>query len=286
MGLEGFVSCNCYRDGLAKPFPVPEKELLFQIQETGYWTLSVPYEANEALHETVYHWRHTACEHPDMLIADVGVANWLGYRTFIKGLESVGASHFPTLLEHLPTTNTGQLPTELAKPALKELEYFNKHVGYGMNTFLIDTINNEILSDYIEMTNSVFAIAPAVAAIHSGIDQRGFFISQNKGSNLMSAQRDLFRARRFEQFVELKDEQGRAIVVVYSDLDSNANYVSQSAVVPRLKVDRQGKLIIHYPRLMHVESRRLRDERFDYITVPLERLFKASINTGNPVIWC
>lgn len=286
MGLEGFVSCNCYHDGLATPFPVPEQEEHFKRNSSGYWSLDLPYEGNEDLHEQVYQWRHAACQHPDMLFADEGVANWLGYRTFIQALEGIDPKKFPILVKQLPTTNTGSLSPELAQGALKELEFFNRDVGYGMNTFLIDSVTNEILADYIYSNNSAFAFASVVTAIQSGIDPGGFFISQTKGGSLIPGQRNLFRANRFEQYIELKDEQERGIVVVYSDLDSNASFVSQDALLPRLKHNARGELIIHHPRLMHVESRRLREERFYYITLPLERLLKASIETGNPIIWC
>ena len=107
----------------------------------------------------------------------------------------------------------------------------------------------------------------------------------NRQSNIWN-QIPLFRSKRFEQYIEPEDDQNKPRKVIYSDLDSNAQYVSSVAVIPRLKLNKSDQLVIRYPRLLHVEQRRLREERFYYITIPLESLFRASIETGNPVIWC
>src|SRR5690606_8603845 len=151
MGLDGFVNCNCYRDGKATPFPLPDYEAHFIIDEDGHLSLDLPYEGHETVFETVYHWKHNACKHPDMAQASEGVANWMGYRILHQALEGLGLHRFPILREYLPTENSGIMPAHACQQALKELSFFVSRIGTGRNTYLFDTLTNEILSDYIEL---------------------------------------------------------------------------------------------------------------------------------------
>ncbi len=287
MGLDGFVICNCYKEGRSAPFPLPELERYFGVDADGYLSLKLPYEGNEAAFETVYHWRHDACpDHPDMEAASEGVANWSGYRVFLRALEQMGWHHFPTLKTWLPTANQGTVPAVAAAKALQELRYFNNHASWGSNIFLIDTLTGELLSDYIEAYNGVFAFASSVPTLQSGIDRQGFFIAETDGGTLLDSGRRFFQARRFEQYIVEASDQGLATRVQYRDLDSERGYESDFGAVAKLLRDADGRVQLDYPRLLHVETRRAQAERFAYIVDPLTRLFRASVDTGNPVVWC
>lgn len=66
------------------------------------------------------------------------VGNWFGVSSFKMAMEELGASHFPVLLNGIPSNNGGCLEAELAKDALSELQYFQDRIGEYEGVFLID----------------------------------------------------------------------------------------------------------------------------------------------------
>jgi hypothetical protein len=114
-----------------------------------------------------------------------------------------------------------------------------------------------------------------------GVGQFDFFIRDRV------TKRDVFRSTRFRQ-TRLDDSQ-----IEFLDLDTGEKVVCGSGVggnnVPwpdgRMKND-EGMGRIEYPTTVHVEMRNLRPADFAYIVDPLTRIFRASVETGNPVRWC
>lgn len=71
MGLDGFVYCRCWQDGLAAAPPVGPVGL----DEDGRLGLLLPWKGNEAAHEAFDAWLMQACPHELMEQASEAVSN-------------------------------------------------------------------------------------------------------------------------------------------------------------------------------------------------------------------
>lgn len=282
MGLDAVVECNCYRQGKAKPFPLPELEHLFGWDEDGYLGLNLPYEDNEEVHDRVNQWKYEACQHEDMHYVSERVANWSGYRAFQEALEQIGWQHFPTLETELPTANGGFMPPESAALVLQELAYFREASSSVANTYLIDTLKNERLYEHIGSYGGLFLFAKPVSM---GLDKNGFFLlERNPDSADLTAGTVVFRSKRFEQRILERGEQDEPRKIEFFDAINETRFITDVPLSIHRQVD--GKFEVEYPQLLHVEIQAKGEGEFDYIVQPLIRLCQASIETGNPVLWC
>lgn len=101
----------------------------------------------------------------------------------------------------------------------------------------------------------------------------------------------LFRSIRFEQrLLSTADTDPEEAVVEFYDVDTEARFQSSTAITTRYIrwADGRWQNEVHTTmhRLMHVAERTVGAEEYDYIVQPLIRLCKASVETGNPVVWC
>lgn len=285
MGLDASVMCNCFRLGLTTEPPVPREWL--QIDEEGHLELKPGCGSPEASAE-VYQWMQDCCEHPGMQYAWEEIANWSGYRIFQQALGGVGWDRFPVLRQELPEVNGGKTEAPRAALALGELAEFQKAGEIGTNACLVDTATGEVVQEHVAGYEGVF-ILDGDSGLEAGFDADGFFI--RTGQDRL----ELFRAARFRQMHLDPDadpygpERG---LVAYLDLDSGKEYECRFAVpgdsIPwpdgRMQDDR-GRCRFHYPATLHVERRAVHSSDFDYILGPLERIFRASVEMGNPVRW-
>lgn len=264
MGLDAYVPCNCYKDGKTKPPPFPEDYIFFE-EETGMPELAQPYFEDGEKWNAFMDWRITACEHEDMEIATERIANWGGLRYFQQALARVGWEYFPTLHAEIPDYNGGFTPAQASAKALEELKFFKEQASLGSYPFLIDTKRGTTLREYTEAYDGIF-IMDGLQGLFIGFHEEGlFFIKQPEGE-------EVFRAKRVEQKIRgLRNKQ-----VVYTDLDTGNKFICQT------EIEFDGK----YPRYMHVEQRSIDPSEFDYIIIPLTKVFRASVKTGNPVYWC
>jgi hypothetical protein len=156
----------------------------------------------------------------------------------------------------------------------------------GVNICLTDTATGEVVMEHVGAYDGVF-IMDGRAGLDAGFDSTGFFI-RDRGA-------ELFRAVRFRQ--TLLDphaymhgsEPGR---VVFLDLDSGRTFESRTAVPGKMipwpdgrMQDDQGRCNFEHPPELHVEDRPERSSDYEYILGPLERVFRESVETGNPVRW-
>ncbi|XVQ12488.1 hypothetical protein ACQP1W_07995 [Spirillospora sp. CA-255316] len=268
MGLDAYVRCRCLQDGLTTEPPVPAG--LIVEDEAGYLDLSVPYEGNEELYEAFDVWRERgACPHEDMEIASVRVSNWYGYRHFQQALRGAGCERFPVLCGELPDANGGQMPPESARRALAELDAFTGAAYLGADTWLVDAESGERLIESIESYEGVFVL-DGTTGRRAGVDHRGFFVRDVT----VEPHREEFRAVHFTQ--ETAGE-GR---VRFRDLDSGTELTVPLA--GPVHADGQGR----YPRHLRVDTVLARAADFSYIVESLREVFRASVETGNPVSWC
>ncbi|MFC5744039.1 hypothetical protein [Actinomadura rugatobispora] len=267
MGLDAYVRCRCLQDGLTTEPPVPA-DLIVE-DEDGYLDLSVPYEGNEELFHAFGEWQqYHACAHEDMEIVSVRVSNWYGYRLFQEALHGAGRERFPVLCTELPKANGGHMSPESARRALAELDRFTA-AHLAAVTWLVDDETGERLIESIESYDGVFVL-DGTTGRRAGVDPRGFFVRDVTAE----PHREEFRAVRFTQ------EPVDAGHVRFRDLDSGTE-----AAVPLagpVRADGQGR----YPRRMRVDTVQARADDFTYILEPLRQVFRASVETGNPVSWC
>lgn len=267
MGLDAFVRCRCWQDGLTTEPPVP-RELIVEDDE-GCLTLRLPYEGNEEPHHLLDSWlRSGACAHPRMAYASEHISNWSGYRLFQQALRSAGCEHFPVLCGELPNANGGLLPTESARRALEELARFVETAFAGARTRLVDDETGSVLATHVAAYSGVFMYDGSTGH-HVGVDPHGFFVLDTTPE----PNEEIFRASTLTQEV-VADR-----LVRFTDLDGGA--VVTVELSGPVRAEPGGS----HPRRLRVETVLTDTAEFGYILEPLTTVFRASIETGNPVHW-
>lgn len=279
MGLDAFVRCNCRQEDKLKPFPLADYAGYVGFDAEGYPYLDLPQEGNRSVFDAFERWSETMCEHGDMTYTAVYLANWTGYRKFRQALAQIGWAFFPTMLRELPESNSGQMLATDASQMLTELAYFKTRADFGTNYFLINSETGQVVQEYIGDYQGVFMWGDS-GQLELGVDEEGFFISRKDDG----VRRDVFRSNRFEQRVLEKNANGVVRRVEYYDADTEDRFACDS-VVHIYDTDSDGKLQPIFPRLLHSEERTIGAEKFDYIVKPLLTICRASVETGNPVVW-
>jgi hypothetical protein len=288
------VACNCFHEGKT-PRP-PHPDLLF-VDPNGEVDLNivVPESGDDDAwrdyckeYDDLEQWQKSACPHPDMFYARVGVANWPGYRLFQQAQAQVGWEHFPVLREQLPTSDSGTTSALAAVGALQELHGFVGMSAIGTNTFLIDSDTAEVLAEHVEGDSGVFLLA--IPGLEVGVDHHGLFI---RGPDLPHPEH--FRSQRFLQTLldpQFTRRTGKG-PARYTDLETDHAYVCDVVAckkqVPwpdgRLRDD-EGQLRWECSSRLHTECEPIRALDYSYAVEPLIEVLTASVATGNPVIWC
>ncbi|SCG78867.1 hypothetical protein [Micromonospora humi] len=258
MGLDAYVSCRCWQDGLATPCPVGP----VGHDEDGHLTLVQPGEYDATAENAFYAWlAGDACPHPHMELVSEGVANWTGVRLFQQALRAAGEERFPTLAAALPDRNDGGFPAEQAAAVLAELDAFRAS-AVADEVALVDEATGQVVMQYVEACRGVFMYGPGW---HAGVDPDGFFVAGDADPPVT-----LFRAARFTQRtlpdgrVELAAGGTRTVVAMRP--------VGQHRSPP--------------PERLAVRTRSRSADDYAYLVEPLRRLCAASLATGNPVVWC
>ncbi len=285
MGLDAIVRCNCFESGRTTEPPFP-REWVY-IDEEGYCNLLSEYDTDENWPK-FSEWRQSCCEHEDMDYASERISNWSGYRAFQEALERVGLEQFPVLAEELPNANGGLMSPESSALALKELEIFQNTETVGANAFLVDTQTGFEIFEHIAAYEGIFIMAGSVG-IDVGIGEFEFFIRDRE------LETDLFRATRIEQtLLDPRNQDGSYNGdVEFRNLDTDETYTTsitihgkQIARPDGQMQNEQGQVRFDYPERFHVEVRDVAPSEFEYILKPLATVFRASVETGNPVQWC
>ncbi|KUL40042.1 hypothetical protein [Actinoplanes awajinensis] len=246
MGLDAWVHCRCWQDGLVVPPAGPV------VLDGGVLVLQLPYSGNAAAHHAFSGWKTDACPHPGMNLADERVSNWSGLRLFQQAL----GGNFPTLRAELPDANGGgDTSPERAAPILAELDRFERTAGATDETVLVDEATGRVVMKYVAAYHGVFMLDPDHRA---GVDPDGFFV--------VDPPRTLFRATRFTQRVltggdvELTAGEQRAVIAMTPLGSPPAEHLAVASR-PRSATD------------------------FAHLIGALRRLCAASIETGNAITW-
>lgn len=258
VGLDAFVYCRCWQDGLTPPAPVGP----VGFDEDGYLSLLVPGGEYTEADAAFDGWTATACPHELMEQASEHLANWTGYRLFQQALRAAGWSHFPTLQAELPRANGGRMPAGAAARVLGELDYFEQQAVIDDEVVLVDEATGAVALTYVAAYQGVLMLGSGYRA---GVDPEGFFVLDPHSDPPAT----LFRSTRFRQRplpggqVEFSDEEG-SVRIAMSPVGSTGTP----------------------PERLRLETRHQSPADFGYIVEPLRRLCRAATATGNPVMWC
>ena len=190
------------------------------------------------------------------------------------------------LQAELPNWNGGLMSPQSASDALGELTYFHSLESVGSNAFLVNTSTGEDIFQHIAADEGVFILSGRTG-VDIGIGEFEFFVR--------SREADLFRATRFRQSVKNLNQRKRddePLQVEYLNLDTGERFLCHTAVagkaIPwpdgRMEND-EGRRRFEYPKELHVEIRKVLPGDFAYILEPLGKVFRAAVETGNPVRW-
>jgi hypothetical protein len=278
VGLDAFVYCRCWQDGLTAPPPAGP----VGFDEEGYLGLLVDADGYTEDDAAVARWLAGACRHRRMELASEHVANWPGYRLFQQALAAAGWHHYPTLRAQLPNANGGRMPADAAAHALGELDAFLRDAVLDDDVVLADEDTGEAVLTYVAAYRGVVLLGPGYRA---GVDPAGFFVLDPGPADPPDPANPavtLFRSTRFRQrvlpgrLVEFSDDAGSVRVAMppvgaaRAAAGGAAGEVAGGAPPGRLRVER----------------RRRSPADFADVVEPLRRLCRAAVATGNPVMWC
>jgi hypothetical protein len=122
MSLDGFVRCNCIREGKAKPHPLPDR---LTYDESG--SPSLTGDPSDEEWEAHDQWMQQSCEHQGFLTAEFlgNITRAKNVRQFLRGLQGDPGPKFPVLLKQVvyDGTHTGDwIPVKQTPALLKEVE--------------------------------------------------------------------------------------------------------------------------------------------------------------------
>jgi hypothetical protein len=277
MGYSAFVSCNCYKQGLATTPPYPER---IAIEEDGSVYLEFPtglWERDQPsflqMDNAFDAWQAHACAHPDMHAAYERLANMSGMGAFRRIVAERGADgHFPVLTEKLPQGNCGHLPAADAPALLRELAELAAEPAERI-VALREQASGELIYSVNSNSQAIFVFATTRYCY--GLDEEGFFIAEKKKSWFKRREEHLirFRARHFRQ-VRLTDKLYR-----FSDLGSGHQYECVAGLRVAEAEPTPGATFSVTPETVPLAR------EYAYILAPLQRLAEVSLQTGNPICW-
>jgi hypothetical protein len=214
------------------------------------------------------------------------VAAWGEYEAFREVLARVGWSRLPILARELPEVNEGLTAPPDAEAALRELALFRRSDKLGEGTYLVDTGTGEWIYRCLGCGDGTIVGSPEARFL---LTDRGLVIVDE------DFEVELFCAWRLRQvLLEPVTDEGRlsCMPTELTNLDTGETHVAAhpigKPVDPREKQpdSEPGAPVLEYPSLLHVERRPVQPDEFLDIVEALERIFRASVETGNPVLWC
>lgn len=281
MGLDATVMCNCFKEGKTSEPPFPQDQLY--VDGEGFLHVRTD-DPTDLKHRRLYEWMQTACQHPGLNFARERISNWGGYRLFQEAMATVGWDRFPTLKAELPSSNGGLTQADAATKALKELASFRSVETIGKNSFLVDSTTGDELYNHIAAYEGVFMWGGS-SGFEVGLGEFMLFVREKDASEAV------FLSSRFTQKLVGPAKDGRQPVEL-RDLDTGESIRLPDAIRGRAvpwpdgrMQDDKGGWNFGIPKECHVEVRVVTPEEFEYILGPLERVFRAAVETGNPVRW-
>ena len=274
MGLDAYVPCNCYREGKTKTPPPTQEELC--IDEDGFLRpvhyRDIPYdeikddEEFRKIYDELDDWKWNACDHKYGNYIDERVGNWSTARYFTWVVRQFPEGSFPLLINLLPANNEGSVPVQDAPEILRELAELRKRLPEIKGFFLVDGMKDQVVYDGSDYLDGNFAWIDKQIL---GFDKNGLYVLDRETEEL------LFKAKEVMETVETDDDGKKH--TLWTDVSDSENKI----VVNDDPISKLEDGVVGY---LKVEIRPMSADDV-YAIAPLERLFKASIETGNPVFW-
>jgi len=265
MGLDGYVQCNCIKEGKIK---TPPFDLSLIKYENNIFDISEDVE-DETFHSYL-DWIENACNHPGLYYIHERVSNISGLNFLWSAIRKAGKEKFPILKS---IWETDHLKPEKAKEALQEVELLKSKINEMEGVFLIDKITNEEFWAVFEDEDEWFYS-------HGGefyyrLNNKGFCITDSEG-------KELFLSKDFTQDVTMTMNLDKVqFEVVFKDIIEGKTFESIKPIDRCINWERKE---FYFPKELKVIRRRLKVKDFYSIEV-LMRLFEASCITGNSVVW-
>jgi hypothetical protein len=261
MGIYARVRCNCWEAGQTSEPPVPRDWL--RIGECGFLGAYADRATDEDF-EKVLEWQESACDHPGMALASERIASYRGFEHFQEVLSRVSGQPFPTLVAEPGQSHPNQTSPETAERALAELAHLRSLNVLVPDIYVFNGTTGE---------ENVGLLYPTTgpSGLHVDIDDGGFCVWDAE----TGAER--FRSVRFRQ-TPLSSGRGPVELL---DLDSGHRFRCPAAVL--------FKSISSSNRYEDVEGEiqfvPVTVEHYENIITALESVFRASVETRNPVHW-
>lgn len=292
MGLDAFVRCRCFEEGLVSDPPLPMEDLY--IDDGGFvWSHTFDRECERLGWEEFWHrygdlgdqlrrWCDTCCEHEGMCACSERVANASGLGLLEWLFEQLG-DRTSTLAGMLPNGNDGSFPAELAERALAELDLLEGEVPNLMPrkyTMLVDCSSGlprltHRDGEASEWRRELFRFADGKLYVRNG---RWLDADPLEAADFVSAH---FRATLVEDAVDQCRNAGRNRVVLLEDLDGTgrSHRMGWSAFC---QADSEfGEKPVEYRVVEDSE-----EEWARWKIGIIRKLLAASLETGNPIQWC
>ena len=276
MGLNAYVKCRCWEDGLCDPPPVslaPRLRYDFETAEVDQvMSKDLLIEEVLALDREYDGWVEKACAHPSMCVARERISNWGGVREFQHALRSLGPGSYAALLREIPNLNGGSTKPADAWLCLAELDRFCSAGSFGRTVELVDAGSGKVLHSRVGPYGGWLSTAGATN-ITQRLNADGTFQVERGRAGVMKHDPNaevLFRSEVFSQ------EEAADGGFCLTDLPSGER------VVCPLGINDVSGL---HPTLLKVEQSQDNPDRYAYCVAPLRRVFQAAIDTGHPVLW-
>ena len=282
MSYGAYVICRCYQDGKTSKPPYQE---YVKFDKDGFY-LDYPSPNDDASEEEwdayfekeseFEQWKENACPHKEMEQAYESIANSMGMGEFRHFIEINGGNQqFPILSKGLPKANGGIMSTEDAQKAFDELQML-KRLNVAMDKIVLREKESQamvMIGDYDQPIPFAFFDKDKMFFLNN----QGFYILERMEENGAENHYVLFHAT---QFYTLFVEEHK---------------------IAFCKYDENNQLEVFYASMGLRDAKQSKGERTDFEVVKetvhgadywssvidsLEIVFKASIETKNPVHWC
>jgi hypothetical protein len=277
MGLDAFVCCNCFPEGKIKPPPFPSEWVRW-----GEEGIDIRCQDGNQ-YKQVYDWASSCCSHPHMHYVNESIASWAAFRLLQEAFEDVGWQHFPILKRVLPIKNDGHVTSEDSRIALQELETLRNGGHIGEKTVLVNVATGQVLQERIRAYDGVFIWSSRDNTdVEVGLSPSHLFMRDG------STHSELFRAKHIRQFREDNAAENKERIV-WENVETGERYkpnVTINATPIPTTDGAQSWAEADLPAELRVEVHPRTVNEFNHIIAALAKVFSASVETDNPVVWC
>ena len=282
MGLDAYVTCNCFEEGKLSNPPEPftmddvcrDEEGFLCSHMLDSLRKSLDYsdyiDRHGALDDCFHDWADHACEHENGEYCSEWVGNWTGVREFQSVVEELGGNdRYPVLSGLIPDSNGGCFLAKLAKKAIEEIDDLVESArSLVFNSLVCEDSESPIWSCADHASHPILM----GSGFEMGMEGDAAYFVDGKGRTLKS--------RRFRQDpIGPEGENGsQEMVITLHETGERIRSFDSIGPYDAPKVAREFWVEPREAPFM-CEGRYCRAER-------IRSLLVASAETGNPIRWC